>query len=84
MLDRLRIIEREASESGGNPNSPRTMFRADYIPQEYCTVPVKTKDGRFGYAPSVDDVARYVLGRDEAQLPLLPTPTCLSIYNLCE
>jgi hypothetical protein len=84
MLDRLRMVEQAASESGGNPDSPRTMFRANFIPQEFCTVPVKTKDGRFGFAPSVDDVARYLLSIDDAQLPLLPTPTCLSIYNICE
>jgi hypothetical protein len=60
------------------------MFRADYIPQRFCSVPVKTKDGRGMFAPTVDDVARYLLSVDEDQLPLLPTPRCLSIYNLCE
>src|SRR5262249_11470928 len=77
MLDRLRAIEKAASESAGVTDSPRTMFRADYIPQRFCSIPVKTKDGRGMKAPSVDDVARYLLSVDEDQLPLLDTPTCL-------
>jgi 3'-phosphoadenosine 5'-phosphosulfate sulfotransferase (PAPS reductase)/FAD synthetase len=84
MLERLRRVEAAASESAGISDSPRTMFRADYIPQRFCSVPVKTKDGRGMFAPTVDDVARYLLSVDEDQLPLLPTPRCLSIYNLCE
>ena len=84
MLDRLRAVERAASESGNNPDSPRMFFRADYIPQRFCSVPVKTKDGRGMKAPTVDDVANYLLSVDEDQLPLLDTPTCLSVYNLCE
>lgn len=84
MLDRLRAVEAAASASAGNSDSPRTMFRADYVPQRFCSVPVKTKDGRGMYAPTVDDVARYVLSADEDQLPLLPLARCLSIYNLCE
>lgn len=84
MIERLRAVEKAATEAGGNPDSPRTMFRADYIPQRYCSIPIKTKSGQFLRAPSVDDVARYLLSVDEDQLPLLDTPTCLSIYNLCE
>jgi 3'-phosphoadenosine 5'-phosphosulfate sulfotransferase (PAPS reductase)/FAD synthetase len=84
LLDRLRRIERLASESADNPDSPRTVFRSDYIPQRFCSVPVTTKDGRTVMVPTVDDVARYLLSTDEDQLPLLPPSTCLSIYNLCE
>lgn len=82
--ERLRAIEKAASESGGNPDSPRTFFRGDYIPSRYCTVPTITKDGRTVMVPTVDDVIRYLKSVDEDQLPLLPTPACLSIYNLCE
>jgi len=84
MVERLRRVEKLATESGGRAESPRTFFRADYIPQRYCSVPVKTKDGRGMKAPTVDDVANYLLSVDEDQLPLLPPSTCLSIYNLCE
>jgi len=84
LIERLRVLEAACSESAAIEDSPRTMFRVDYIPQRFCSVPVTTKDGRRLRAPSVDDVARYLLSVDEDQLPLLAAPTCLSVYNLCE
>jgi len=44
LADRLRALERAATESGGDPHHPRTMFRSDYIPQRYCSLPTTVVD----------------------------------------
>lgn len=36
------------------------------------------------YVPTAEDVFRYIESVDEDQLPLLPSRSCMSVYNLCE
>lgn len=81
--DRLRKLESRLNETDYG-DSPRTFFRADYIPSRFCSLIVKKKDGRSVRVPTCDDVFRYLEATDQNQLPLFETPRCMSIYNLCE
>lgn len=81
---RLRDLEQRLNPEGWNVDSPRTFFRADYIPARFSSLRVKKKDGRTVNVPTCDDVFRYLESVDENQLPLFEAPKCISIYNLCE
>lgn len=79
-----RLIELEAAMAEAHHDLSATFFRVGTIPERYCTKPYTTKDGREMMVPRCEDVFRYLESVDEHQLPLLETPKCLSIYNLCE
>jgi 3'-phosphoadenosine 5'-phosphosulfate sulfotransferase (PAPS reductase)/FAD synthetase len=88
VADRVIALERavNASVQATTPGKGyRGFFRADYIPQRFCSVPYTTEDGREIRVPTAEDVFAYVL--DDTQGVLFPdvaTPKCMSVYNLCE
>lgn len=60
----------------------KSFFPPDFIPERCHT----GRDAKTGLSfPTVADVQRYVLGAGEEQLTLYgETPSCMSVYNLCE
>jgi len=88
--DRLRELEAqmqiviEARQAQGELEfSGNSFFSVGYIPARFCSRHIATKTGTAS-VPTCDDVFRYLESTDENQLPLLETPKCMSIYNLCE
>ena len=84
--DRVVDLERQlnAAIRAREPGAGwRSFFRADYLPQRWCSEPFVKKDGRHIRVPRAEDVFRY-LEQDFDQLPLEPPAQCLSVYNLCE
>lgn len=62
--------------------SGRTFYPPDFIPARFCT---KTDPKTGVRIPTVEDVKKYILGSDEAQLAMFgETPACMSVYNQCE
>jgi 3'-phosphoadenosine 5'-phosphosulfate sulfotransferase (PAPS reductase)/FAD synthetase len=61
--------------------SGRTFFPPKYIPQWAMT----SKDPKTGKKICfAKDVRKYIIEKQEQQLPLLPIVQCMSAYNLCE
>lgn len=85
LKDQLVRLESKLNE-GRTLEDYSTFFRADYIPERYCSLTIKTKDGRLVKCPTAADVYDYLTWTDPRQLTLIdtPTPHCMSIYNLCE
>lgn len=84
--DKLLALEARLNE--GKPEEERRyFFRGDYIPDRFCSIKVRTKDGRLVAVPTAQDVFDY-LDRTDPHDPnqgeLWDTPTCMSRYNLCE
>jgi 3'-phosphoadenosine 5'-phosphosulfate sulfotransferase (PAPS reductase)/FAD synthetase len=61
--------------------SKRSFFEPTYIPERFCTGYDPKSGKKF---PWCQDVFDYVMNTDKDQLPLLPTRSCMSVYNLCE
>lgn len=70
-----RIRELEACANG------RSFFPPNYIPARFSNGLDEKTGKRF---PTSDDVFWYVESRNENQLPMFTTPSCVSAYNLCE
>ena len=70
-----RVRELESCANG------RSFFPPNYIPARFCNGLDDKTGKRF---PTSDDVFWYVEGRNENQLPMFTTPSCVSAYNLCE
>lgn len=61
--------------------SGRTFFPPNYIPWRFRSLH-DPKSGQM--CCTAEDVFRYIESVDENQLPLIPAPACMSVYNLCE
>lgn len=84
-VEKLEALEADLNANLEDPNSPRSFFRGDYIPERFkhdrmCI----TKDGRKEMIPTVQEVYKYLMETDDKQLGLWESPKCMSIYNLCE
>jgi len=66
-------------------DSNSTFFPPNYIPTKYCTKKcISKKTGKYTYAPTVDDVLKYLMD-DPNQTRLFPVQKgCASVYNICE
>lgn len=86
IVERVIDLERTINAAHDFGESPRTFFRYDYIPPRfhYDGLKVRTKLGKLMSIPTANDVFRYLREVDEDQLPLIPAPSCMSHYNLCE
>ena len=71
-IDLLRKAEDETNSS---------FFKPDYIPKRFCTG-VDLKGNKY---PKLDDVVKYIQG-DNLTIDMFQaeTPSCMSVYNLCE
>lgn len=63
------------------PMVGRSFFEPTYIPERFCTGFDEKSRKPFPWAA---DVFRYIESVDEDQLPMFPTRSCMSVYNLCE
>ena len=59
----------------------KSFFPPNYIPERFQTGFDEKSGNKFPWAT---DVFKYLMERDEDQLPLLPLVQCMSAYNLCE
>lgn len=75
-IDEIRDLESK---------SDSTFFPPKYIPAKYCTKKcISKKDGKITYAPTIDDILKYLLD-DPNQTRLFAKQTgCASVYNICE
>lgn len=76
--ERIEAIQKLEDDLG------RTFFPPGYIPDRFCT----RSDDKGNVFPSVSDVTTYLTKKFEADPTLFdmnePTPSCESIYNICE
>jgi 3'-phosphoadenosine 5'-phosphosulfate sulfotransferase (PAPS reductase)/FAD synthetase len=87
-----RREKREAiAADTGKPMKPRyarkwpsTFFRAGFIPTRFCAFKGRNEQGEVVGIPTAQEVFRYIESADENQLPMFPTQSCMSVYNLCE
>lgn len=88
--ERVIALERDvnAAVQASRPGlGYRGFFRADYIPERFCSMPYLTEDGRAMRVPTAADVFDYVGTHGQLDLfddPEADGPRCLSFYNLCE
>lgn len=62
-----------------------TFFPPDYIPKRYCSKKcVSKKTGKYTYAPTIDDVLKYLLDDPNQQRLFVKQTGCVSVYNICE
>lgn len=75
-IDEIRDLESK---------SDSTFFPPKYIPVKYCTKKcISKKTGKYTYAPTIDDVLKYLLD-DPNQTRLFEKQAgCVSVYNICE
>lgn len=75
-IDEIRNLELQSNS---------TFFPPNYIPRKYCTKKcVSKKTGKYTYAPTIDDVLKYLLD-DPNQVRLFTKQTgCVSVYNICD
>lgn len=79
--ERIQEIRELELELDGNS----TFFPPNYIPKKYCTKRcISKKNGKVTFAPSIDDVLKYLID-DPRQGRLFPKQKgCASVYNICE
>ena len=75
-IDEIRELEIKSNS---------TFFPPDYIPRKFCTkFCISKKTGKYTYAPTIDDVLKYLLD-DPNQVRLFSKQKgCVSVYNICE
>lgn len=75
-IDEIRVLE---------SRSDSTFFPPDYIPQKYCTKRVVTKKtGKYSFAPTIDDILKYLLDDPNQTRLFEKQKGCASVYNICE
>lgn len=75
-IDEIRELERL---------SDSTFFPPKYIPVKYCTKKcISKKTGKYTYAPTIDDVLKYLLDDPNQGRLFEKQSGCVSVYNICE